>query len=114
MIISSRHDVALAFLIQLAGENKSVAKIAHNTGSSLSNMEHTATVLRHAGLITSIRGKTGGYALTRSLEQITVGDIFDAVGTETKRRGYGLFDEIHRRLKDVAVSDLLARRSCIK
>ncbi|WP_227317471.1 RrF2 family transcriptional regulator [Cedecea davisae] len=109
MRISSRHDVALAFLLEIENVSKPVASIAASTGSSLSNMEHTARALRQAGIIESLRGKDGGYTLMRPLNEITVDDLFQAIGTDTKRRGYGLFDEIHRRLKDVALSEFAAK-----
>ncbi|QIT49240.1 Rrf2 family transcriptional regulator [Streptomyces antibioticus] len=51
--------------------------------------------LSRAGLIRSVQGKSGGYALTRAPEQITVLDVVDAVDgpgsafvcTEIRQRG---------------------------
>ena len=38
-------------------------------------------LLRQAGLISSETGRTGGWALTRSAEKITVADVYRAVGS---------------------------------
>ncbi|RSS82219.1 Rrf2 family transcriptional regulator [Streptomyces sp. WAC06614] len=51
--------------------------------------------LSRAGLVTSVQGKTGGYALTRAASEITVLDVVQAVDgagpafvcTEIRRRG---------------------------
>ncbi|NIG76746.1 Rrf2 family transcriptional regulator [Klebsiella sp. Ap-873] len=108
MRISSTHDVALAFLLALSSEKTPMAKAASITGVSTDHLEKVARKLRNAGLISSYHGYGGGFVLNRPHSQITVGDIFSAIGTETKRRGHGLFDEINRRLKNVALSELAA------
>lgn len=106
MKIASRHDAALAFLLTLTEETQNLTTVSEVTHLSLSYLEQLATKLRSAGLITSVRGPGGGYKLSRPLSDITVGDIFTAIGTETKRQGFGLFDEIERRLAHVALTDL--------
>ncbi|OAT17915.1 iron-sulfur cluster regulator [Buttiauxella gaviniae ATCC 51604] len=106
MKIASKHDAALALLLALTDEVHTLASISVEINLSVSYLEQLATKLRGAKLIESVRGPGGGYRLTRPLNQITVGDIFTAIGTETNRQGFGLFDEIQRRLKHVALSDL--------
>ncbi|MFM7323790.1 MAG: RrF2 family transcriptional regulator, partial [Nodosilinea sp.] len=39
--------------------------------------------LRRAGLVTSVRGPQGGYRLARPAEQISLGQILEAVGENT-------------------------------
>lgn len=116
MKIASKHDAALALLLALTGEVQTLASISVEINLSVSYLEQLATKLRGAKLIESVRGPGGGYRLSRPLHDITVGDIFAAIGTETGRQGFGLFDEIQRRLKHVALSDLGkgATASCTK
>jgi Rrf2 family iron-sulfur cluster assembly transcriptional regulator len=106
MKIACKHDAALALLLALTSEARSLAHISADINISVSYLEQLATKLRSAKLIESVRGPGGGYRLSRPLHDITVGDIFTAIGTETNRQGFGLFDEIQRRLAHVALSDL--------
>lgn len=43
-------------------------------------LEKLLIELRHAGLVNSVRGATGGYQLARSPAQISLGQILEAVG----------------------------------
>jgi Rrf2 family iron-sulfur cluster assembly transcriptional regulator len=104
--VSSKHDAALAFLLALTDTTQNLTDISAETELSISYLEQLATKLRGAGLIESTRGPGGGYRLSRPLHNITVGDIFSAIGTETSRQGFGLFNEIERRIGHVALSNL--------
>ena len=53
--------------------------IASRQGISLKYLDHILSSLRKAGLIKNVRGKGGGYSLTRPAEQITLCDIIEAV-----------------------------------
>ncbi len=53
--------------------------IAMRQGISLKYLDHILSSLRKAGLIKNVRGKGGGYSLTRPAEQITLCDIIEAV-----------------------------------
>lgn len=53
--------------------------IASRQGISLKYLDHILSSLRKAGLIRNIRGKGGGYSLTRPASQITLCDIIEAV-----------------------------------
>src|ERR1051325_6877188 len=49
-----------------------------------SYLERLLTSLRRAGLIRSVRGPSGGHELARSADQITLGDVWDALeGTQS-------------------------------
>lgn len=54
-------------------------EIAEQEGISLKFLEQIFPELRRSGLITSVRGSKGGYLLSRSPDQIKVGDIVRAV-----------------------------------
>ena len=53
--------------------------ISARQGISLKYLDHILSSLRKAGLIKNVRGKGGGYSLTRSAAQITLFDIIEAV-----------------------------------
>ena len=53
--------------------------IASRQGISLKYLDHILSSLRKAGLIKNVRGKGGGYSLTRPAAQITLCDIIVAV-----------------------------------
>ena len=53
--------------------------ISTRQGISLKYLDHILSSLRKAGLIKNVRGKGGGYSLTRPAAQITLCDIIEAV-----------------------------------
>ena len=79
MKISTRGRYALRFMIDLArydnGRYALLRDIAARQQISLKYLEQIATALGKAGLIDSMRGPQGGYRLTRSPQEYTVGDI---------------------------------------
>lgn len=79
MKISTRGRYALRFMIDLArydnGRYALLRDIAARQQISLKYLEQIATALGKAGLIESMRGPQGGYRLTRSPQEYTVGDI---------------------------------------
>ena len=57
----------------------SLAEVSRTQGISLDYLEQIAASLRKAGLLESKRGAQGGYALTRSPQAITAGDVIRAL-----------------------------------
>jgi len=53
--------------------------IAARQSLSLKYLDHILSAMRRAGIIKNIRGKGGGYILSRSPSSITVKDIVEAV-----------------------------------
>lgn len=84
MKISTRGRYGLRAMVDVAantreGECISLSCIAKRQNISESYLEQLFSALKKAGLLTSIRGKQGGYKLCREPEQITVGDILNAI-----------------------------------
>jgi len=79
MKISTKGTYAIRVMLDLAihntGENINVKKIAQRQDISEKYLEQIIAVLNKAGFVRSIRGAQGGYRLSRSPEQYTVGDI---------------------------------------
>ena len=82
MMISTKGRYALRVMIELAGqpEGKLVAlkEIAQRQGISEKYLEAIMKKLVEKGLVSGLRGKRGGYQLSRKPEECTVGEILRA------------------------------------
>jgi len=83
MRISTRGRYALRMMIDLARHGTgnqpiSLAMVAERTDLSRGYLEQLAQALKHAGLLRSVAGRHGGYRLTRSPAEITIGHIVEA------------------------------------
>lgn len=83
MLISSKGRYALRLMIYIAAFGDAEGKIAlrevaDREDISLKYLEQLVRPLMHAGLLTSVRGKGGGYALARPADEIRAGDILRA------------------------------------
>ena len=87
MRITTKGRYALRATIALAQMGKNGGMVSIN---SLSEAEEISSVfleqiffkLKKAGIVRSVRGPGGGFALARSLDSLTVKEIFDAAGEE--------------------------------
>lgn len=84
MRISTRARYALRMMLDIArngGENEpvSLTGVAKRTDISKSYLEQVALSLRSARLLRGVFGRRGGYQLTASPEEITIGQIFEAL-----------------------------------
>lgn len=79
MKISTRGRYALRLMLDLAvfgdGTPVSLRDVSKRQTISDKYLEQIVTPLSRAGLVRSVRGAGGGYLLTRSPEEYTVGDI---------------------------------------
>lgn len=82
MKISTKGQYSLKAMVELAdhpGEMPmSISQLAQATGVTERYLEQLLPKLRSEGLIESIRGVQGGYRLSRSAEDISVGDVLRA------------------------------------
>ena len=90
MKITSQEEYGVRCLLRLArvhGEQSlTIPEIAAAENLSAPYVGKLLAVLRQAGLIESVRGRTGGYHLTRPPEEIRLGGVLLALGEP-------LFDE---------------------
>jgi Rrf2 family protein len=91
MKISSQEEYGLRCLLQLARLDQdhaslTIPEIATGEGLSIPYVAKLLSVLRQAGLIASVRGRTGGYRLAHPPAAITLGAVLRALGEP-------LFDE---------------------
>ena len=86
MKISSKGRYGLIAMLDLAIHSRelhiSLNSIALRQGVSASYLEQVFSMLRKAGLISSIKGAQGGYSLSTKPDKISVGDILRALEGE--------------------------------
>lgn len=79
MTVSAKGRYALGFLIELASHTEesflSLKTIAERQNAPIKYLEAIAGQLNRAGLVESLRGKEGGYRLSRSPEEYTIFEI---------------------------------------
>jgi Rrf2 family protein len=84
MKLKTRARYALRSMVEIAratsvNQPVSLERVAHRTGISRRYLEQLTRCLREAELVVSVRGRSGGYLLSRSAEGIRVGQIVEAV-----------------------------------
>jgi FeS assembly SUF system regulator len=80
--ISKMTDYATVILAHLADEGagfRTTVELAESSRVGIATVSKVLKELQRAGLVTSIRGAHGGYALARPAESISAADIIDAV-----------------------------------
>ena len=80
--ISKMTDYATVILAHLADEGaglKTAVELADSSRLGVATVSKVLKELHRAGLVTSIRGARGGYALGRAAGSISAADIIDAV-----------------------------------
>jgi Rrf2 family transcriptional regulator, cysteine metabolism repressor len=84
MRLSAKGRYALAAIMNMAkqyesGEYITVISISEKLGISKIYLEQVFSLLKRGGLVSSVKGASGGYLLTRTPEKITVLDVLFAV-----------------------------------
>ncbi|MFN4260389.1 MAG: RrF2 family transcriptional regulator [Gemmataceae bacterium] len=84
MKISAQEEYGLRCLLQLAriekGQSLTIPEVATLEGLSIPYVAKLLAVLRQAGLIESVRGRTGGYRLACEPEAVNLGSILLILG----------------------------------
>lgn len=86
MKISSKARFSLRILLYVAGESRcnrlsQGRDIAAKQGINEPYLEQIMIVLKKRGLITTVRGRNGGYQLSRPADQVTVRDLIESFET---------------------------------
>jgi Rrf2 family protein len=79
-MLSKKTKYAINALVYLARENKEgepvqISKIAESENIPRKFLEAILLELRHAGMLNSRKGKTGGYYLQQTPEEINIADV---------------------------------------
>lgn len=133
MRLTTKGRYAVTAMLDLAIHYKdgpiTLADISQRQSISLSYLEQLFARLRKHGLVDSARGPGGGYRLSRSTTEISVGEVISAVDEKvdaTRCGGHGncqeddrclthelwtdLSDQIFQFLQNITLGDLVKRR----
>lgn len=84
MKLTTKGRYAVAAILDIALRKRvlpvTLNDIALKQNISVSYLEQIFAKLRTAGLVRSMKGPGGGYMITRSLSQISIKEVIDAVG----------------------------------
>lgn len=84
MKFSSQEEYGLRCLLRLGrqpeGTSLTIPEISRAEGISTPYVAKLMRILRTGGLVTSVRGQSGGYALARVPEKILVGEVMAVLG----------------------------------
>ena len=84
MKLTSQEEYGLRCLLRIAREGEggslTIPKISQKEGISNFYVAKLMRILRRSGLVKSVRGQTGGYALSRPADQIVVGEALAVLG----------------------------------
>ncbi len=84
MKISSQEEYGIRCLLQLgrhgAGASLTIPEIGRAEGLSNHYVAKLMRILRRGGLVKSVRGQSGGYVLSRPLDEITVAEALAVLG----------------------------------
>ncbi len=79
MMISTKGRYALRVMVDLAQNNTgkfiSLKDVAERQDISMKYLEMIVSILHRGNMVESLRGKTGGYRLTKEANQYTIGSI---------------------------------------
>ncbi|MFC1852802.1 RrF2 family transcriptional regulator [candidate division CSSED10-310 bacterium] len=81
--ISTRARYSLRLMLEIAkvsedSKHIDLGSISQNTKISRRYLEQLVILLKNASLVKSVAGRHGGYTLSKSADQITLGDIVEA------------------------------------
>lgn len=87
MLVTTKGRYAMRLMIRIAQQGPDgkvpLRKVAEEEDISLKYLEQVVRPLMAAGLVRSVRGKGGGYALAREASEIRAGDVLRAAEGST-------------------------------
>jgi Rrf2 family protein len=89
MKLTSHEEYGLRCLLQIARQGSlTIPEISRAEGISSPYVAKLLAILRRGGFVTSVRGKAGGYTLSRPGEEIVVGEVLAALGGRFYQPGF--------------------------
>ncbi len=85
MKFTTQEEYGLRCLVRLGyahrqGIGLTIPDISNDEGISEHNIAKTLRILRLGGFLATERGRTGGYTLTKSPEEIVIGNVMNVLG----------------------------------
>ena len=92
MKLTAQEEYGLRCLLHVArageGESLTIPEIGRAEALSIPYVAKLMRILRQGEFVKSVRGQTGGYTLTRSPENIPVGEVLAALGGRLFEPGF--------------------------
>ncbi len=92
MKLSAQEEYGLRCLIQVArlsgDAGATIPEISKAEGISPAHAAKLLRVLRRGGFVKSVRGKIGGYSLSRPARKIVLAEVLDALGGRLFEKGF--------------------------
>ena len=95
MKVSAQEEYGLRCMLQLATRQKSgdsspltLGEIAREEGLTVPHVAKLIRMLRKAGLVKSVLGRTGGYTLAKDVGSVSVAEVLTALGGKLYDTGY--------------------------
>src|SRR5437762_2559608 len=92
MKLSAREEYGVRCLIQVAGKSGAggitIPEISKAEGISPAHAAKLLRILRRSGFVKSVRGKVGGYSLSRPTRKIVLSEVLDALGGRLFESGF--------------------------
>ena len=92
MKLSAQEEYGLRCLLRVAsageGESLTIPEIGRAEALSIAYVAKLMRILRRGKFVKSVRGQTGGYALARTAENISVGEVLAALGGRLFELGF--------------------------
>jgi Rrf2 family iron-sulfur cluster assembly transcriptional regulator len=92
MKLSAQEEYGVRCLAQVAGNRKqggiTIPEISKAEGISAAHAAKLLRILRRSGFIKSVRGKVGGYSLSRPAHKIVLSEVLDALGGRLFETGF--------------------------
>lgn len=124
----ANYGLRLCFLIGIAEDTISLSSLTKQTGLSQKYLEQLLSMLKKGGIVDSTRGASGGYVLSRSPSEISIGEIFKAVNDHievecisgecsdeycpNRRIFTRLYDEIDKLFASLTLKDMIDDYKC--
>ena len=75
---SEEYGLRLVMSLAVSGEQLTIRELAEREGLPDTTVAKIVGRLRRAGLVEAVRGRNGGYTLTRSADEISLADVVNA------------------------------------
>jgi len=107
MKFSTQEEYGLRLLLRIGKNNSpnglTIPELSELEGLTEANVAKILRILRMAGFIDSSRGQTGGYKLSRSTDEILVGDILTALGGKLYESS---FCDLHAGIENICTNSI--------
>jgi Rrf2 family protein len=90
--LSAPEEYGFRCVLQIAREGEegglTIPEIARREGMTLANVGKIMGILKRGRLVRSVRGRQGGYRLSRPADKISVADVLVAMSGDVYRAGF--------------------------